>query len=166
MSGQDDHFIYRTTLHNFLSDVFLNINPYINKSGICSYPRPWFDKPPQKSKAVFAKNLPPTHSLVSYTGTFVNQPYGKLKFTVNNTANRLMMEYGIGKWLLYPQSIHNAFAAEGIGIINKLFFISNIVFQEDNGLIERVEITDFEYSDPPVFHRDSPTNGNNINIVG
>lgn len=76
------------------------------------------------------------------------------------------MEYGIGKWLLYPQSMHNAFAAEGIGIINKLFFISNIVFQDDNGLIERVEITDFEYSDPPVFHRVSPTNGNNINIVG
>ncbi|KAJ8310754.1 hypothetical protein KUTeg_012619 [Tegillarca granosa] len=166
LSGQDDHFIYRTTLHNYLSDVYLDILPYLNKSSVCSYPQPWFPKPPQKSEAAFAKNLTPTHTLQTYTGKFANQPYGSLSFTVNNTANRLMMEYGIGKWLLYPQSKPNEFAAEGIGIINKLLFISNIVFQENNGLIDRVKITDFEFNDPPIFHRDSPVKGNNINIVG
>lgn len=155
MNGQDSDFIFRTLLHNYLADVALGEDTWLNSSTICSFPEPWFSTPSETlhliSKSNRLSRLP-----LEYVGHYHNDAYGDLHIFRNSSTGFIDMKYGVAFWNLYPKHSHDQFAAEGYGILKDLspYNLHTIKFHHDthsNGSISNVEVTSFEPKDPPVF---------------
>ncbi|KAK3090220.1 hypothetical protein FSP39_010170 [Pinctada imbricata] len=157
MNGLDDHYLYRTLLHNYLADLYIGTQPYLNASTICSYPKPFFDDPKLRpeyggNRPSVDKNVPPTHSLRTYVGAYKNSPYGTVHVAIDAAKNRLTLTYGVGSWYLYPKrGKTDEFSAEGKGILYKLFYMDTVTFKIIGGVSHSIILNEFERRDPPEF---------------
>ena len=84
MSGEDEHYIFRTLLHSYLADTFLGETPTINETTICTYPEPWFPAVHSNRRPI-DKTRNSTHSLSAYVGTYHHPAYGDLVVRPNST---------------------------------------------------------------------------------
>ncbi|XP_011449649.3 uncharacterized protein [Magallana gigas] len=155
MNGQDSDFIFRTLLHNYLADVALGEDTWLNSSTICSFPEPWFSTP-SETLHLIGKSNRLTRSPLEYVGHYHNDAYGDLHIFRNSSTGFIDMKYGVAFWNLYPKHSHDQFAAEGYGILKDLspYNLHTIRFHHEthsNGSISSVEVTSFEPKDPPVF---------------
>ncbi|XP_052101404.1 uncharacterized protein LOC127735305 [Mytilus californianus] len=156
MTGDDDDFLFRYSLHQYLADTYLGITPWLNSTLICSFPDPWLPVKPKRNKPTIKKNLMPKRKLDDYLGIYANDAYGKIDVfildEVNNT-NKLIAEYGYTDLILYPKSSKDDFFFETDGIAAMLINFGTIQFKSSNGIIDKMRIPSFEPKDPPIFKR-------------
>ncbi|KAK3096463.1 hypothetical protein FSP39_000469 [Pinctada imbricata] len=155
MNGRDDYYMIRTLLINYLSDVFLGVQPWLNESTICTFPHPFHNKVPKSETITIDRSLESTRPLPEYEGAYYLDAYGKLSVTYNVTSRRLNIEFGIGRWTLYPASIPYKFHGLAEGIMHEFWDLENIQFQSSckKCPISSVAIERFEKKHPPVFKR-------------
>lgn len=80
---------------------------------------------------------------------------------------RLQMDYGIGHWILYPESTHDSFSGEAFGLMYKLVDLKHVKFHINTQSVQSVEIPDFESKEPPVFMKTAGSSSvNGPGIVG
>jgi hypothetical protein len=46
MNGDDPGYRYRFLLHNYIGDLLLGENPWLNKTTLCTFPEPWYRASP------------------------------------------------------------------------------------------------------------------------
>lgn len=159
MTGQDHNYIFRSLLHNYLSDIALGETPWLNGSTICTFPEPWYSNPSTTHTSV-NKNIPLYRSESEYIGSYANDGYGTLNITHNATLHTLEMTYGFARWALYPKHTHDTFYGEALGLVKKSFDLSTVKFHlGKTHHITSVEVTSFETNDPPVFQKHAHTPG-------
>ena len=157
MNGDDPGYRYRFLLHNYIGDLLLGENPWLNKTTLCTFPEPWYRASTSSYKSI-NKNIHPTRSLVKYEGAYHNDMYGNLHVFTNTSTNTLQMNYGIGSWLIYPTHTPDTFVGEGSNIIFKTIDLSSIKFHHathDKHAIDRVQVPSFEKRQPPTFIKTS-----------
>ncbi|XP_062610699.1 uncharacterized protein LOC134272491 [Saccostrea cucullata] len=75
MNGQDSDYIFRTLPHNYLADIALGEDAWLNSSTICSFPNPWYSMPPEASHTI-NKSHKLSRSPSEYVGHYGNNGYG------------------------------------------------------------------------------------------
>ncbi|VDI43176.1 Hypothetical predicted protein [Mytilus galloprovincialis] len=156
MTGDDEDFLYRYSLHQYLADMYLGVTPWLNTKSICSFPEPWLPVKPKRSKPTINKNLMPKRKLDDYLGIYENPAYGKIDVFIldeANNKNKLIAEYGYTDLILYPKSSEDDFFFETDGIAAMLINFGTIQFKSTNGVIDKMRIPSFEPKDPPIFKR-------------
>ena len=123
LTGRDDDYFYRTTLQNFIFDVYHNFTPYLNVSSICNYPEPWLSKNGMKIKPNFRRDLNLSQSMEKYLGTFDNPAYGSINIQEHKESNKLKLVYGYITFILFPKSIKDEFFGDSVGLSAYLFDI-------------------------------------------
>lgn len=150
MTGEDEGYITRTLLHSYLLDTFLGDDPTINETTVCTYPEPWYSGS-QTRRSPIDKTKPPSRPLNEYVGVYHQIAYGDLVIRINTTVNQLQMDYGIGHWILYPETGHDTFSGEAFGLLYKLVDLSHVKFHVEATTVKSVEIPGFESRAPPLF---------------
>ncbi|XP_063430603.1 gigasin-6-like [Mytilus trossulus] len=149
---QDDNtYKFRVLLHNFLSDVALNVSPWLNASSIQQQlSRPRYIGYSTKTKA--------KRSLTDYVGQYNSPIYGNVTFEMKEN-NKLGLVYGNGTWNLWPKSTKDEFKGTATRIIQYLMNIWEIVFipgASDDSIVS-VEINSFcnrcDETKPPTFSK-------------
>ncbi|XP_061190033.1 uncharacterized protein LOC133197863 [Saccostrea echinata] len=165
MNGQDSDYIFRTLLHNYLADIALGEDAWLNSSTICSFPKPWFSLTPSASHHISKSNTL-SRSSSEYVGHYHNNAYGDLHIFLNSTTGIIDLKYGIATWNLYPKHSRDQFAAQGYGILENIspYDLATIKFHHDThgGSIISVEVTSFEPKDPPIFSKVSSSVGSSV----
>lgn len=135
---QDDNtYKFRVLLHNFLSDVALNVSPWLNASSI----QQQLLKPRYKGYSTKTKAQ---RSLTDYVGQYNSPIYGNVIVEMKEN-NKLGLIYGNGTWNLWPKSTKDEFKGTATGIIQYLMNIWEVVFIPDanDQSIVSVEINSF-----------------------
>ncbi|KAK3098428.1 hypothetical protein FSP39_019378 [Pinctada imbricata] len=128
---------------------------YRDESTICTFPRPFHADPMEWISLKVDKSQESTRPLPQYEGVYSHDAYGKLSVTYNVTSRRLNIEFGIGKWTLFPTSTPNMFYGLAMGILQGIWNLNNIQFDStcDKCSINSVAIGSFEKKAPPIFKR-------------
>ncbi|XP_062610694.1 uncharacterized protein LOC134272486 [Saccostrea cucullata] len=166
MNGQDSDYIFRTLLHNYLADIALGEDAWLNSSTICSFPNPWYSMPSEASHTI-NKSQKLSRSPSAYVGHYHNNAYGDLYIFSNTSTGIIVLKYGIATWNLYPKHSRDQFAGEGYGILEDIspYNLGTIKFHHDthsSNAITSVEVTSFEPKDPPIFSKLSNAVGSSI----
>lgn len=161
MTGDDEDFMFRYSIHQYLADKYMGLNPWLNASLICSFPEPWMTSKPKRSKPIIDKQLMPKRKLDEYLGLYENPAYGQLEIFIldeENSTNKLIAEYGYVDLIMYPKSRRDDFFFETDGIAAMLINFGTIQFKSQNGVIDKLRIPSFEPKDPPIFKKvDKPS---------
>ncbi|KAL4218011.1 hypothetical protein ACF0H5_022749 [Mactra antiquata] len=158
MSGKDSGYILRTNLHTYIADLALGLEPWMNRTTVCTFPEPWTNKTTKSSSKGPAKDIPATRDLATYTGVFKNPAYGTIDVYKNQTSGLLMVKYGYAQFILYPKSTPDQFYAEGFGLLENVVDYSTFDFGLDkNKTVSHLRVPSFETKDPPVFDRVNPS---------
>lgn len=136
MNGEDDNYILRIQLHNFLSDIALGVTPWLNATSICNQIK-------EPKYTGIAKNLNSIRPIDEYLGLYSNPIYGNLAVEKNHNNEHLVLRYGDTTWNLWPRSEKDQFKAEGTGIIKYLKDMNNITFRTTNDEIDSVLAVSF-----------------------
>ena len=157
-TGNDNDYLLRVSLANYIIDVTLGITSWLNASTLCSFPQPWFERRVKKfqlpdSSVPYAKNVS------AYLGVYANKAYGNMEVFFNRSLGRIVLSYGYGEWALYPiKGPADTFYGEGIGI-TYVKHCHTFVFRSGRGqLTTRIEAICFEMKLPPVFVREGHVN--------
>lgn len=156
MTGDDEDFMFRYSIHQYLADMYMGLNPWLNASLICSFPEPWMTSKPKRTKPIIDKQLMPTRKLDEYLGLYENPAYGQLEIFIldeENSTNKLIAEYGYVDLIMYPKSRRDEFFFETDGIAAMLINFGTIQFKSHNGVIDKLRIPSFEPKDPPIFKK-------------
>lgn len=156
MSGDDEDFFYRYSLHQYLADMYLGETPWLNATTICSFPSPWFPPKRNRTKPNISRNLQPQRTLDEYLGVYENPAYGKIEMFIldePDANNKLIAEFGYVDLILYPKKTKDEFFFETDGIAAKLINFGTVQFKEEKGIITKMRIPTFEPKDPPIFKR-------------
>jgi hypothetical protein len=156
MTGDDEDFMFRYSIHQYLADKYMGLNPWLNASLICSFPEPWMTSKPKRSKPIIDKQVMPKRKLDDYLGLYENPAYGQLEIFIldeENSTNKLIAEYGYVDLILYPKSRRDEFFFETDGIAAKLINFGTVQFKSQNGFIDKLRIPSFEPKDPPIFKK-------------
>ena len=127
-----------------------------DESTICTFPRPFHTNPLEIiSPFKVDKSQESTRPLPEYEGVYSHDAYGKLSVTYNVTSRRLNIEFGIGRWTLFPAAVSNKFHGLAEGIMREFWDLENIQFHSSckKCPISGVAIERFEKKNPPVFKR-------------
>lgn len=136
MNGEDDNYILRVQLHNFLSDIALGETPWLNDTSICNQIK-------EPKYTGIAKNQNSIRPIDEYLGLYSNPIYGNLAVEKNHNNENLVLRYGNTTWNLWPRSEKDQFKAEGTGIIKYLKDMNNITFCTTNNKIDSVLAVSF-----------------------
>ncbi|XP_062619786.1 uncharacterized protein LOC134281319 [Saccostrea cucullata] len=140
MNGNDHNTSMRLFLHNYLSDVALEVTPYLDADSIYSKIQKPKDRP-----FISADKKDSVQNFEEYMGVYSNSIYGHLEIKTYHTNPTL--EYGICRWNLWKQN-NQTFEAEGTGLIKDLIDISSLTFKTEKDRID-VEIKGFGIRDAP-----------------
>lgn len=151
MTGEDEHYIFRNLLHNFLSDTLLEITPWLNATTICSFPNPWYSSIAYSHYVTIDHSVPASRPLSEYVGIYHNDAYGEVRVTMGN--GHLVLTYGVASWNLWPKHSHDQFQGEGIGMVYQTEDIHQIKFHSSHSTIASVELISFESKAPPIFNK-------------
>jgi hypothetical protein len=132
MNGEDDNYILRVLLHNFLSDVALEVTPWLNATSICKE----FKMPKYRR---YSKTNQPWRSLDEYVGHYVSPIYGNLEVAMDSNNNHLILRYGIATWDLWTKTEKDTFKTEGKGMIEYLINLYNVKFLNTNNKITKIQ---------------------------
>ncbi|XP_050400127.2 uncharacterized protein LOC126817312 [Patella vulgata] len=157
LTGHDDNYKYRISLHNYITDKILGREPWLNVSTICSFPLPWLNDTESVDKVY--KFIRPSLELSAYEGEYENKLYGNLVVYVNASRNQLEIVYGITRFSLKRFSVNSNkteyFYGDGMGIIYQKDvspFVFNLELQD--GKIQSVTAEGFYGAkSPPIFTR-------------
>ncbi|XP_062573009.1 protein flp-like [Saccostrea cucullata] len=148
MNGEDDNYILRVLMHNFLSDVALEVTPWLDASSICAE----LTKPKYVG---YSNTNNPSRFIGEYVGTYHNPIYGCLSVTMDLNNEHLVLKYGVATWDLWTKSGKDKFKAEGTGDITYLKNMYYITFITNNlDEIVSIEIDSLCKTcgeNPPVF---------------
>ncbi|XP_061190245.1 uncharacterized protein LOC133198116 [Saccostrea echinata] len=135
MNGNDKKHIISLLLHSFLSDVALEVTPYLNAESICSKMKRYAD---EKNSIQNFEEKYSVQNFEEYVGEYTNIIYGTLK--IKNINSNLSLEYGNCKWILWKQKDEEKFLAKGTGMIKDLIDFGPITFQtEKEGVCVTIE---------------------------
>lgn len=156
MNGEDqddNKYKFRVLLHNYLSDVALNVSPWLNASSIIQQ----LSKPRYKG---YSTKTQAKRSLTDYVGHYNSPIYGNIIVKMKENG-KLGLIYGNGTWNLWPKSTKDEFKGTATGIIKYLMNIWKIVFIPDanDDSILSVEVNSFCIrcgNKPPTFSRVDP----------
>jgi hypothetical protein len=150
MTGDDPDFLFRSNIHNLISDLYLGEEPWLNATIMCSFPEPFKSK--SSSKPQINTKRKPARNVRDYLGLYKNIPYGFATVTANNT--QLKLQYGFGRFELYAKTTKDEFYVQSVGTITGFMNFKSLKFIESSdGTITAVEISAFESRDPPVFRK-------------
>ena len=79
----------------------------------------------------------------------------------NTISLIFQMDYGVGHWILYPESTANRFSGEAFGLMWKLWDITHVTFHMGS-TPHTVEVPGFEPREPPIFTKSSSQPGPSI----
>ncbi|KAL4240720.1 hypothetical protein ACF0H5_001508 [Mactra antiquata] len=154
MTGPDPGILFRTNIHTYIADLALGVEPWMNRSTVCTFPEPWYNKIKKVLKERPKTDIPAIRVLDKYTGVFKNHAYGSIDVYKNKTSSLLMVKYGFAHFILYPQSSSDHFYAEGFGLLNNIQHISKFIFKfDEDQMVRNLTIPGFESNNPPVFQR-------------
>lgn len=150
MNGEDDDYILRVLLHNFLSDVALGVTPWLDASSIC-------DRLTAPKYTGYSNTNNPQRPITEYIGLYVNPIYGNLNVEFDPNNEHLVLRYGVATWDFWTKSGKDQFKAEGTGMIRYLKNMHSFTFltNENDGIIS-VRVDSFCSTcgnDPPIFHK-------------
>lgn len=147
MTGEDDNYILRVLLHNFLSDVALGVTPWLDAPSICA-------ELTAPKYTGYSNTNNPKRNLDEYVGLYINPIYGNLNVMMDPNNDHLILKYGIATWDLWTKSKKDTFKAEGKGMIRYLINLYNIKFLTTGNDITAVEFKSLCKScgsSPPIF---------------
>lgn len=177
MTGVDEDYPFRTSLHMYLMDQALGDSPFIDNTTICTFPEPWKSRAgsgrrrraaPDRdtllkkdeanggevraiSGSVSRQARAATSiPLANHAGVFRHQAYGDLTVRVNSSCSCLELEYGIGHWQLQPKQEPSY---TGRWTKDPPKFSMDFVFLARGQDVFGVQAPDFENSEVPVFYR-------------
>ncbi|XP_048733367.2 uncharacterized protein LOC125649702 [Ostrea edulis] len=151
MTGDDPSYLYRSNVHNLISDLYLGEEPWLNATIMCSFPEPFRSKS-SSSKPQINTNRKPARNVRDYLGLYKNIPYGFATVTKNQT--QLTLQFGFGRFELYAKTTKDEFYVQSVGMITGLTNFKSLKFIESSdGTVTAVEISAFESKDPPVFRK-------------
>jgi hypothetical protein len=158
MTGDDPGYLFRSNIHNLISDLYLEEEPWLNATIMCSFPEPFKSKSSSSKPQINTKRKP-ARNVRDYLGLYKNTPYGFATVTANNT--QLTMQYGFGRFELYAKTTKDEFYVQSVGMITGLMNFKSLKFIESSdGTITAVEISAFESRDPPVFRKVTDNSAN------
>uniref|UniRef100_A0A8W8HSN7 Beta-lactamase-related domain-containing protein n=1 Tax=Magallana gigas TaxID=29159 RepID=A0A8W8HSN7_MAGGI len=150
MNGEDDDYILRVLLHNFLSDVALGVTPWLDASSIC-------DRLTAPKYTGYSNTNNPQRPITEYIGLYVNPICGNLNVEFDPNNEHLVLRYGVATWDFWTKSGKDQFKAEGTGMIKYLknMHSFNFLTNENDGIVS-VRVDSFCSTcgnDPPIFHK-------------
>ncbi|KAK3098245.1 hypothetical protein FSP39_017595 [Pinctada imbricata] len=152
MTGDDQGYWFRTTLQNYLADIYLNQQPWLNQSTLCSFPEPFFKDTRPKTKPPIEKFRKLARYVSRYAGIYYHPAYKNLKIIPKFP---LHMEYGFGKFKLYAMTKKDHFYMEAYDMARYMSSsYGKVIFhasERDKNAIDRIEIPSFQKDDPPIF---------------
>ncbi|XP_062608814.1 uncharacterized protein LOC134270598 [Saccostrea cucullata] len=161
MTGDDPGYLYRSNIHNLISDMYLGEDPWLNATLMCSFPEPFKSKTSSSKPQIDTKRTP-LRNVREYVGLYKNTPYGFASVSVNQT--QLTLHYGFGHFDLYAKRTKDQFYVKSVGLISGLVNYKSLKFIEgEDGNISAIEIYAFDSKVPPVFVKafasdEQPTN--------
>ncbi|XP_041368109.1 D-alanyl-D-alanine-carboxypeptidase/endopeptidase AmpH-like [Gigantopelta aegis] len=159
-TGNDDEYLFRVSLANYVIDATLGFTPWLNASTFCSFPQPWFGRKVTKYKLPDS-STPYKKNVSTYLGFFTNKAFGNMEVYYNASLGRVVIRYGYGEWALYPiAGPPDSFYGKGMGIIS-VKHCHTFVFRSGKGAGDRtvkIEAMCFEMKLPPVFVREGSVN--------
>lgn len=152
-TGADHHYKYRTSLHNYLADIYTGEIPWLNVTTLCTFPQPWIHGSSKKSKPSIRKDRKASRHISMYVGIYIHPAYGTLIIKNRIGVQHLVITYGWTSLILYPKHSVDEFYGETSGIAAKLinYGIFKFNFNSTTKIIDSVKVTAFERQDPPVF---------------
>jgi hypothetical protein len=125
MTGSKDNSNSDTikTILNKAADMLLELDPWLNDTTACSFPRPWGRTTPiqhPRDKIVPKPNWNISTQIDDYVGLYCNPAFGALKIEQRNSE--LVVRYGrFGKMKLYPitETVFD------LRYIDKLWFVTH-----------------------------------------
>eukprot|EP00116_Pleurobrachia_bachei_P003539 sb/3463801/ len=104
LSGYDalglPHQIQRLIYMYFL-DSLMEVEPWLNSSSICTFPKPWTDACDGSFESVEVEYMQPRENLTIYEGIYYNPVYPDLNVTLHNGT--LMFVLGLGNGTLLEE---------------------------------------------------------------
>ncbi|XP_070206335.1 uncharacterized protein [Littorina saxatilis] len=79
MSGGDSNYVLRGTLHAFLLDHALDVQPWLNVSTLCSFPAPWHNETSDRPTPPYSDKRPLRYNVSAYVGSYENPAYGRVE---------------------------------------------------------------------------------------
>ncbi|XP_061172983.1 gigasin-6-like isoform X1 [Saccostrea echinata] len=151
MTGDDEHYIFRNLLHNYISDTLLEVTPWLNSTTFCSFPNPWYSSISYDQYVKIEDSVCALRPLSEYVGTYHNDAYGEAHVTMGN--GHLVLTYGVASWNLWPKDSHDQFQGEGVGMLYESKDIHHIKFHTSYSTIVSIELISFQSSAPPIFKK-------------
>ncbi|XP_014791359.2 uncharacterized protein LOC106884471 [Octopus bimaculoides] len=171
-TGSDTKHLKRILLAQYVADLYLGFEPWINATSIKDFVVPKHKskcpKPPTRRSTIglFPRNFPECRKTVTkpsnisslpsnfsnYDGIYNNILWGNISVTYNTESQGLFLTYGFATFQLLPRSrTLRAFAAKGIGEMCFMRLSSvNFGYTRNQG-ITSMTIPSFERSSPPTF---------------
>ncbi|KAJ8304984.1 hypothetical protein KUTeg_018567 [Tegillarca granosa] len=152
-TGADYDYNYRTSLHNYIADIYTGEQPWLNITTLCTFPQPWIHGSSKKSIPSIRKDRKASRHLSMYVGIYKHPAYGSLIIKNRPGTNQLVITYGWSSLILYPKHSVDEFYGETIGIAAKIinFGIFKFNFNSTTKIIDSVKVPAFERNDPPIF---------------
>ena len=154
LTGDDSGYLFRTSLTDYVLDVFMDEKPWLNETTLCSFPEPWKRKESRKTSS-FNKTLPLNAVYSKYIGTFWNPAYGEITIKSNSSSNGLYAVFGYTNLTLFPSATSKSkFKFESTVFFTKIINFGRMEFKFDTSLLKKAksfEIPSFSSKDPPLF---------------
>lgn len=164
-------------IHHYVSDILLNMTPWLNLSAACSFPEPWLtrhkknrahDDDPLEGDTVKGSNKYTTsvyrsgRTLENYIGRYGHLAFGNITITLDTEVGLLYLKVGrFGEAWLYPTNRVDQFDMRFTGLLQYVSEADGwnrsipLIFRADDaGYIVSLYALFIEDSTPPEFKRD------------
>ncbi|GAB1606075.1 uncharacterized protein LOC115228188 [Argonauta hians] len=159
-TGSDSQHVSRHLLMEYIADLYLGYQPWMNASSIADFkppkqrsncPKVPFKRSRLDSPTITKYNNVPSN-MSEYEGTYNNYLWGNLTVHYNTRSDKLFLTYGfMTLQLTSKSSMPNSFGGRGIKEMD-FFRLTSINFnRKRTSGIHSVTIPSFERSVPPTF---------------
>jgi hypothetical protein len=90
MTGDDTGYLYRSNIHNLISDLYLGEEPWLNATIMCSFSELFQSKSSSSKPQINIKRKPARNVRDYQLGLYKNIPYGFATVTANNMQLTLL----------------------------------------------------------------------------
>lgn len=128
MTGEDKKDLFRTALSSYISDLYLDKEPWLNSSLLCTFPEPFMKGPDPDTPKVHPE-VPLGRLPSDFTGTYTNDIYGKME--IINNKGVLEAKYGYATFdLKREETTSLKFNMFPTGLIRHMFSVDDLRFKE------------------------------------
>ena len=150
-AGPDPGYKSRYLLSQYLLDLYMDKQPWINASTVCDFPKPETNE--RKKEESDTPEIRSTE-LTKYVGTYGNFAYGNITVEANGTD--LLVYYGsFGHWKLTEKSTAGHFEGVGVGDVWFFSYFKDVQFSDpgQDGKMNTVSVPSLQRDSVPVFQR-------------